>query len=468
MRIRLVLIALVFIVASHTALVAQTVPAPNPRPAYIDLRWDENWSYLRDHSKRADYADPLKYIGLGHSDWYMSIGGESRTRYEFFRNATFGSAPKTPDGFVIQRFLLHTDLHFGPHARVFVQAQSGLEGGRVGGPRATDRDELELHQAFVEINTSADPKKSVTFRLGRQELQFGSGHYFSASEVFNIRRSFDAARVYWQMGKWTWNALVARPVETNQGIFDDSPDHRQEIWATGVYGPNPLIKKGNVSLYYIGFDHKLAVFDKGAGRETRHTFGTRWWGTRGPFDYNYEILFQTGSFGTRDILALGVATETGFSRPKWRFSPRFALRSDTSSGDRDRTSGTLGTFNPLFPTTAYSGLIGLIGASNIVDVTPTMRLRLLRKVYFLPETSFFWRESTADGIYSVVDTLLRTGKTSQARYVGAQVSLPVQYQIDRHFSWTVLITRFYAGQFLKESPPGRSVTYFTNFLTYKF
>jgi len=467
MRFRLVF-TLLAVVVSQAALSAQTTPSPDPRPAYLDLRWDENWSYLRDQSKRSDYADPLKYISLGRDGWYISLGGESRTRYEFFRNATFGSAPNTPNGFIIQRYLFHTDIHLGPHVRFFVQAQSGLEGGRVGGPRATDRDEFDIHQGFADLSTAEDAKKSVTFRLGRQELQFGSGHYFSASEVFNVRRSFDAGRVFWQTGGWTWNALVGRPVEVNPGIFDDSPDHRQAVWAAGVYGPNPLIKKGNLSFYYIGYEHKLAVYDKGAGKETRHTFGSRISGTRGSFDYNYEILFQTGTFRNDNILALGVATETGFTRAKWRFSPRFALRSDTSSGDRNRNSTTLGTFNPLFPTTAYSGLIGLIGASNVVDVTPTMRFHLLRKLYFLPEASFFWRESTVDGLYSVVDSLLRTGKLSQARFIGTQVSAPFQYQIDRHFSYTALVTRFYASQFMKETPPGRSVTYFTNFLTYKF
>ena len=456
---------LLFATLAPLSLPAQTKQAP---PAYLELRWDENWSYLRDNAQRHDYLDPLKYIPLHHSDWYLSLGGESRTRYELFLHAGFVSAPETPNGFVIQRYLFHADAHFGPHMRVFVQAQSGLENGRVGGPRATDRDVLEIHQGFVDLATSADAKKAVTFRLGRQELEFGSGHYFSASEVFNVRRSFDAARVFWKQGAWTWNALVARPVEVNTEIFDDSPDHRQSVWAAGVFGPNPLIKKGNISFYYIGYDRKVAVFDKGRGRETRHTMGTRISGTARRWDYNYEILFQVGSFGTGDVLALGVATETGYSLSQWKFSPRFAVRSDTSSGDRDHKGTTLGTFNPLFPTTAYSGKIGLLGASNLVDVTPNARFRLNKRIYFLPETSFFWRESIADGVYSVVNSLQRTGQLSSARFVGAQVSLPLQLTIDRHFTLTGLVTRFYAGQFLKETPPGRSVTYFTTFLTYKF
>jgi hypothetical protein len=60
------------------------------------LRWDENWSYLRDRAMPSDFWDPVKYIPLNDGGWFLSIGGESRTRYEFFRNASFGSAPATP------------------------------------------------------------------------------------------------------------------------------------------------------------------------------------------------------------------------------------------------------------------------------------------------------------------------------------------------------------------------------------
>ena len=100
--------------------------------------------------------------------------------------------------------------------------------------------------------------------------------------------------------------------------------------------------------------------------------------------------------------------------------------------------------------------------------TNPFRFRLSRQVYFVPECSFFWRESIHDGIYSVVGSLYRTGRQSAARFIGAQVSLPVQIQLERHLSYTALVSRFFAGQYLKETPPGRSVTYFTNFVTYRF
>jgi len=221
---------------------AQSPPGP---PSYQDLRYEEDWSYLRS-AHPADVWDPVKYISLGRSGWY-TCGREARVRYEFFRNAAFGAAPESPYGFLIQRYLLHADTHLGSHVRFFTQAQSGLESWRAGGQRATDKDTLELHRAFVDIGTSGSVKERWTLRLGRQEFEFGAGHYLSASEVFNVRRSFDGARVIGQIGTWTFNALAAKPAETNPDIFDDLPDHTQSVWAAGIYGPHPVIRRANLS-----------------------------------------------------------------------------------------------------------------------------------------------------------------------------------------------------------------------------
>ena len=77
-------------------------------------------------------------------------------RWDFFRNASFGSIPDTDKGFLLQRYLLHADTHLGRHVRFFTQFQSGIETGRVTGPRLTDKDTAEVHQAFVDISSSAE------------------------------------------------------------------------------------------------------------------------------------------------------------------------------------------------------------------------------------------------------------------------------------------------------------------------
>src|SRR5262245_57187364 len=65
----------------------QPMPKAEPRPDYKQLRYDEDWSLLRDRSQRTDFLDAIKYIPLGHrEDWYLTLGGEVRPYYEWFKN----------------------------------------------------------------------------------------------------------------------------------------------------------------------------------------------------------------------------------------------------------------------------------------------------------------------------------------------------------------------------------------------
>src|SRR3954467_10292768 len=60
--------------------------AEKPR-VYQRLRYDEDYTYLRDPAKRSDVWDPIKYIPLNDTgDSYLSLGGEARERYELYNN----------------------------------------------------------------------------------------------------------------------------------------------------------------------------------------------------------------------------------------------------------------------------------------------------------------------------------------------------------------------------------------------
>src|SRR2546422_3976307 len=41
---------------------------------------------------------------------------------------------------------------------------------------------------------------------------------------------------------------------------------------------------------------KAVRLDQGAGRDLRHTIGSRTWGKLRGWDYNYELVFQLGTF----------------------------------------------------------------------------------------------------------------------------------------------------------------------------
>src|SRR5262245_27816656 len=93
---------------------AQDQPHERPEkpPEYQKLRYDEDSSYLKDPAKRTDFLDPIKYIPLNAAgDTYLSLGGEARWRYELYHNNRWNSDSPDKDGYFLQRYLLHADLH---------------------------------------------------------------------------------------------------------------------------------------------------------------------------------------------------------------------------------------------------------------------------------------------------------------------------------------------------------------------
>ena len=159
-------------------LLAICMRAPGgERPAFQTLRYNEDWSFLHDAAQRTDLFDPAKYIPLNpNGDWHLSFGGEARLKYELYTEPAFNQQPADDDGFLLQRYLLHADLHATPHLRFFGQLQSSLEDFRNGGPRPTDRDDLDLHQAFLDARLPLSADDSLTLRAGRQEMALLCGY----------------------------------------------------------------------------------------------------------------------------------------------------------------------------------------------------------------------------------------------------------------------------------------------------
>ncbi len=65
--------------------------------------------------------------------------------------------------------------------------QSSLEDFRDGGPRPTDRDDLDLHQTFADLRVPFSGSDELTLRAGRQEMAYGSQRLISVRESPNNR-----------------------------------------------------------------------------------------------------------------------------------------------------------------------------------------------------------------------------------------------------------------------------------------
>jgi alginate export protein len=433
----------------------------NQRPILRPLRYDEEWSLLGDRDCKKESIDRIKYIPLGRSGWYLSIGGEVRYKYENYENPGFGSDPATPDGYILQRYLLHADWHLGNHFRLFTQFQSGLEEGRNGGPRLTDADAADLHQAFFDIT---DSSQSVRLRVGRQEIEFGASHLIGDSEGLNIRRVFDGLRFTFKHGRWSYNATLTHPVLLRPDTFA-IPNHNQTESGAGFTRAQ---EHGGWSGYYFGLNRKLDSFNGKTGHEIRQTMGSRIWNRGEIFDYDTEAIFQTGSFGHGHILAGAISSNDGVTLRNLRFQPRIGVRFDFTSGDSDPTSKNVNTFNPLFPNPTYSSFSALLGPSNLTGLGPTVRLRLSTKTAITPEMPFYWRSSTRDGIYNFAGIMIRPGNLSSARFIGFQPGVVLERTFSTHLSTTAGYFHLFSGEFLKQTPPGKNVGYFYATTTFRF
>jgi len=267
---------------------------------------------------------------------------------------------------------------------------------------------------------------------------------------------------------WRTDLFWVSPVATKAGAFDDRTDSTQKLWGIYCVGPLPAAAGAHLDFYYLGYTNEGAHFDQGTGREKRHSFGTRVWGRTGPWDYNFEGVYQCGTFGRGSIRAWTFASDTGFTISGVAGNPRIGLKADVASGDRDPRNADLQTFNALFPRGGYFNDSAIIGPANFVDLHPGVEIHPAETLTLSFDADFYWRQSRRDGIYGPALNLIRSGKPTDARAIGVQPSIRGEWRAGRHWTFVATVAHFVAGEFLKQSGPGRNLTYFTSWATYLF
>jgi Alginate export len=456
-------LAMAVCLAASAPAQSQTVPANPYRPNAAD----EDWTFLKA-AKRTDFFDPIKYIPLGREDWALTLSGELRWRPEGFRIRETAARPATVDNYLLQRYLIGADVRLGRRARIFGELQSGLVNGKFQSPRPTDRNPADLHQAFFAWSQPVREGDRLTLLVGRQEIEIGSSRLISASPGLNVKRSFDGVVGVYQGPAWTVAGVGAELVGLNAGTFDDRPDDNQRFWGAAVARKGLALARSEFGVYYLGIDRRASSYAQGTGEELRHTAGARWNAAGARLDLNYDVIVQWGTFASAPIQAWAFATETGYRFPSAPWKPRLGLRTDVASGDRDRSGATLQSFNPLFPGNAYSGAVGLLGPTNLTDLTPGLTLSPRPGLIIGIEAPSYWRTSTGDGVYSTLLRVLFDPDVATANYVGTNPGVAVVWQVTRHLQFQGAITRFVAGAFLDRTFVSSGIGFYSITSRYRF
>jgi hypothetical protein len=460
----------------NLACAEDTVPRPMSPPDYTQLRYDENYGYLKDPAARQDLIDKFKYIPLQEpGDSYLTLGGESRDRYENFHNYVFGDGPQDSNGYNLLRVMLHADLHLGPRARVFVEGINATEQGRFGGPRSSDVNHHDLYQAFAEGTFPLGANTSFTLRGGRQAIAFGAQRLIGVSDFSNVRRTFDGVRGTLTTPGNKLDVFYARPVRVRPDLADDVTPGTS---LAGIYDtwtvPGAFAQAGTkLELYALHGVRQSITFNQTTAGETRDTFGVRVTANPKPFDYDLEADYQAGRFNGQATRAFSLAAIGGYTFSNAPCTPRTFLGFDLASGGSRNHPGD--TFDQLFPSGHDKfGLIDAIGRQNIIDVHPGFTLTLLKdkpgakQLTLLAQYRRFWRENDQGAVYTSSGSILRTGGGSSARAIGGETDLQISWQLDRHVSAYAGHSLFSPGPFIAATGPVGDIHFFYSALTITF
>jgi hypothetical protein len=430
---------------------SKTAPPLNP----TTLRYDEDYSYLRDPARRTGaWWEPFKYIPLNvQGDFYLTLGIELRFREEAYRNFNWGQLPVNE--YQWYRMLPYADLHIGSNLRLFGQLLGAWVTCKemVGG---IDQTELDVLQGFADLKLPLAQGADLILRGGRQLLSYGTERLISLRYGPNVLRSFDAALAWVQKAPWRVDAFYAQPVRNLVGSFNDRFDHDRAVWS--IYATHLLAEmnpRSGLDLYYIGYRNAAAEFNQGHGEELRHPSAVASSVSR-RVGLEFRRHGPVRPLRSRDIRAWSVASDTGYTFADMTFTPRLGLRANIISGDQNPNDADLETFNPLFPKGKYFGEIGLIGPYNLINAHPTLTLQLDQHWTLDLATVFYWRETLGDGVYGAGGGLVRPSDSSRARYIGTQADVILGWQPVPWFSATFSYSAFVPGRFMQETGPDQT------------
>ncbi|MEX6689988.1 alginate export family protein [Danxiaibacter flavus] len=411
------------------------------------MRFDESYVSLAD-SQRNVY-EKIKYMPLTkRGRIYLSFGGEARIEYVDFNNEDWGRLNIGHNNFLLQRYDLHSDIHLGDRVRVFAQLRSAWESGRKNGPRPIDEDKLNVQNLFADVALIKKEKQTLIARIGRQELDYGSGRLISVREGPNLRLYFTGAKMMYNATSLSIEAFVMKADTINPGSFDNKTSKSINLW--GVYGRQIIQRMGNLDFYYLGIQRPASLFEEGIAKETRHTIGGRFWKYGGGFIYNLEAAYQFGRFGDGNIRAWTASADIGYMFENVKGKPTINLRNDYISGDKKQGDGNLETFNPLYPKGGYFGFNPQIGPVNLIDIHPYATINFTSKWLIQADIVFNWRYSLQDGVYRPSGTLNLPGASSDKRYIGTAYLASVSYTLNKFLSLMSGIQYFQTGAFIND------------------
>ena len=312
-----ILIALLFILFGARAFAGSAEVASAPSKTVIPEKKPE--------------ANPLCFL-----EGKLCIDIQERLRFEA-RDDNFdfndGVDSLTDDSWLLQRFRIGVAFKPVDWLKFYVQGQDTEEFGAdrpdIPGVMGAEGDDyFDLRQAYIQLGP-----KWVNATLGRQTLAYGDERLIGISEWNNFSRTFDAAKLHYEKGKFSVDLFASTVVEIlrdrfdQSDLFNGSETHRDQVFS-GIYASttaaNPLtidfyallLDEENPTLVVPGIVYPGTSLSIPGTRTDFVTLGTRikadpkklhgW-------EYEGEFAFQAGQVSDLDLTAFAAHIGGGYN-----------------------------------------------------------------------------------------------------------------------------------------------------------
>ena len=389
------------------------------------LRFDDDFSYLKADSLKSTWKEKIKNVSLG-TDFRLSLGGEWREQYQSYEHVNFGEVPSdfvtdSPHQ-LMHRIMFHANFAYKNTFRLFAQLNNTV---RFLNPNPItsqiDENMLSTHQLFVDYKF----KNHWMFRVGQQELAYGSERFVASREGPNTRLTFQGATLKYVSPRNKLDIFTSKPMKMNTGVFDDVP--ASESLHGFYYMHSSSKSRFNVDLFYFNSESNLRQYMFKKGTEYRHTFGTRLYSSLGLWNYDVELAKQVGAFDQLSISSYMAVWDFSISPKKYFY---LGFSGNYVPGDKSNSDSELNTFNTLYAKPPFGQTVAL-NITNTINLSPYIRYQHTNKWLVTLRSSFVTRESLADGIFTPnmmpLRPILGKNKDSNARRVGNIFALDVNY-----------------------------------------
>ncbi len=430
------------------------------------LRFDDDFSYLKSDSLKTTWKEKIKNISLG-SDFQLSLGGESREQYQSYEHVNFGEVPSdfvtdSPHQ-LMHRIMFHANLTYKNTFRLFAQLNNTA---RFLNPNPItsqiDENLLSTHQIFMDYKF----KNHWIFRVGQQELAYGSERFVASREGPNTRLTFQGATLKYVSPRNKLDIFTAKPMKMNTGVFDD------ETASESLYGfyymHSSSKSRFSVDLFYFNSESNLRQYMFKKGNENRHTFGTRLYSSLGPWNYDVELAKQVGAFDELSISSFMAVWDFNVSPIQYFY---LGFSGNYVPGDKSNSDSELNTFNTLYAKPPFGQTVAL-NITNTINLSPYVRYQHTNKWLATLRSSFVTRESLADGIFTPnmmpLRPILGKNKDSNVRHVGNIFTVDANYFPTKNVSLQFELGYCVAGDYMSDTGNGRDVIYFALKNAFKF